>query len=89
MTTYIVSYDLRQPGRNYEPLYNTLKSFPQWARITESVWAVVTWQNSVQIRDQLLVHMDTNDRVFVIKSGLEAAWSNPLCENQWLRENLS
>jgi hypothetical protein len=42
----------------------------------------------MQIRDNLKSQMDGNDRLFVIKSGVEAAWSNAICKNQWLKENL-
>ncbi len=88
MTCYIVSYDLIAPGRNYEALYTALKSYSKWARINESLWAVVTTSTAPQIRDHLQQHMDANDRLFVIKSGVAAAWRNSICKNEWLKENL-
>ena len=36
MAIYIVSYDLRAPGRNYEPLYKALKSTGTYAHPLES-----------------------------------------------------
>jgi hypothetical protein len=88
MACYIISYDLRKPGRNYDSLYAAIKSYGTWAHINESVWAVVTAEKAVQVRDKLLTHIDTNDRLFVIKSGTEAAWRNPICKNQWLKDHL-
>ncbi len=88
MTCYIISYDLLKPGRNYDALYEAIRSYSRWARVNESVWAVVTNSNAVQIRDHLLQYLDQNDRVFVIKSGVEAAWRNSICKNEWLKENL-
>jgi len=88
MACYIVSYDLRAPGRNYEALYNAIKAYSTWAHINESVWAIVTSQKAKQVRDNLKSYMDQNDRLFVIKSGVEAAWSNSICKNEWLKENL-
>lgn len=88
MTCYIVSYDLVQPGRNYDPLYEAIKSYSRWAHVHESVWAVVTNSSAVQIRDHLSRHLDANDRLFVVKSGVEAAWRGVLCSNNWLKENL-
>jgi hypothetical protein len=88
MSCYIVSYDLLKPGRNYDGLYKAIKSYPRWARVNESVWAVVTNNSAVQIRDHLVGQLDTNDRIFVIKSGVEAAWRNSKCKNEWLKENL-
>ena len=87
MKCYLISYDLRR-DRNYDELYDTLKSYPKWARIVESTWAVVTSKTAVQIRDHLMRVLDDDDRVFVVKSGTEAAWRNVRCSNKWLKENL-
>lgn len=87
MKCYIVSYDLRN-NREYASLYEGIKSYSNWAHITESNWAIVTDQTAVQVRDYLLTKIDSDDRLFVIKSGTEAAWQNTLCENEWLKENL-
>jgi hypothetical protein len=88
MLCYIITYDLIQPGRSYENLHNAIRSYERWAKITESVWAVVTQRNAVSIRDHLSTYLDANDRIFVIKSGAEAAWKNTICEHQWLQGNL-
>ena len=87
MTCYVISYDLRK-DRDYESLYKTLKSYSRWARITESTWAVVTNESAVQVRDRLNQVTDSDDRLFVLKSGVEAAWRNSRCKSSWLQENL-
>lgn len=88
MTCYIITYDLLKPGRNYNDLYEAIKSYGTWAHIAESVWAVVTTRTAVQVRDHLQGKMDPGDRIFVVKSGTEAAWGNVLCKNEWLKEHL-
>lgn len=89
MTCYIISYDLRAPGRNYEQLYAAIQSYEKWAHINESMWAIVTnGSSAVGIRDNLTRFLDSNDRLFVIKSGVEAAWRNSICKNEWLKGNL-
>lgn len=87
MTRYIISYDLRGE-RDYDALYEAIKSCGSWAHITESMWAVVTTKTAVQVRDHLSSVMDQDDRIFVVKSGVEAAWRNVICKNQWLKDNL-
>lgn len=87
MTTYIVCYDLRK-SRDYQPLYDKLKSYTKWAKITESNWAIVTAKTAPEVRDELKAVMDKDDRLFVVKSGVAAAWSNSICKNQWLKDNL-
>lgn len=88
MQCYIVSYDLQKPGRNYEAVYTALRSYPRWARVNESVWAIVANSTAAEIRDRLLPLIDANDRIFVVKSGVEAAWRNSICKSEWLKENL-
>lgn len=87
MQCYIISYDLRK-NRNYDALYEAIKSYHKWVHIVESTWAVMTIRNAVQIRDHLIKTVDGDDRVFVIKSGTEAAWQNVICRNEWLKDNL-
>jgi hypothetical protein len=87
MKCYIITYDLRKT-RNYEPLYNAIRSFGTWGKINESTWAIVTYQDSSQIRQYLLNFLDSDDRLFVIKSGGEAALQNVIADNQWLQQNL-
>jgi hypothetical protein len=83
--TYIISYDL-VGSRRYDSLYEELKSFKTWAKITESTWAITTDLSAVEVRDRLSAVLDSNDRLFVVKSGVEAAWSNVICKNEWLKK---
>ena len=85
---YIILYDLRAPGRNYEELYQAIKSYGTWGKLTESAWAIVTIEDCTQIRDYLMRYVDKNDRIMVVKSGQEAAWNNAIARNDWLQQNL-
>ena len=85
---YIIMYDLRAPGRNYAQLYDAIKSYQIWGKITESTWAIVTEADHVSIRNYLMQFIDSNDRIMVIRSGQHAAWNNTLANNEWLQKNL-
>lgn len=87
MNCYIISYDLKNQ-RDYEALYEAIKSYGTWAHILESTWAVVTDQKASEIRDHLREHTDEDDALLVVKSGHEAAWKNVICTNEWLKKNL-
>lgn len=89
MHCYIISYDLCQPGRDYTALYDAIKRFPKWGKLTESTWAVISNNNCVEIRDYLMKFMDLNDRIIVIQSGQHAAWNRIYANNQWAQENLA
>ena len=85
---FIVSYDLCQPGRDYNALYNALKNFDNWGKLTESTWAIVSRNTTVEIRDFLMQFIDSNDRLIVVQSGKHAAWNQLLANNQWIKDNL-
>ncbi len=87
MACYIISYDL-QEGEDYGPLYAAIKSYKTWAHITESTWAIVTPNSAKEVRDHLAAHTYAGDRIFVVLSGVEAAWRNVICRSEWLKKNL-
>lgn len=87
MPCYIISYDLRNK-RDYETLYEAIKSYGTWAHILESSWAIVTSKTATEIRDHLMKYIDSDDGIFVLKSAGEAAWRSVLCKNDWLKEHL-
>ena len=87
MQCYIISYDLRKQ-RNYDDLYQEIKSFPTWAHITESTWAIVAEESAAEIRGNLRKVVDADDAIFVVRSGGEAAWRNVICKSEWLKKYL-
>ncbi len=88
MSSKIVEYDLCSPGRNYDDLYATIKSYSAWAHVTESTWFIKTQDSCATVRDNLAKHMDNNDRLFVAELTGAAAWQNVLCDSQYLKNNL-
>lgn len=85
---YIISYDLSNPSRNYDAIIKAIKQYPIWGRLTESTWAVVTKESVTSIRDTLMKFIDTNDKLIVIRSGKQAAWTRCLADTKWIKENL-
>lgn len=88
MSSKIIEYDLRAPGRDYNKLYEAIRSYVQWAHITESTWFIKSADSCAAVRDNLLVHMDSNDRLFVGELTGAAAWHNVICQDQYLKTNL-
>lgn len=83
---YIILYEAL-PNTDIVGLQTAIKAYGSWAKITETTWAVVTTQTAVQIRNNLNAYM-ANGRLFVVKSGIEAAWVNVICNYEWLKNNL-
>lgn len=89
MTAYLVAYDLHTRGQNYDCLYEKLKAYGTWCHIQDSVWVVVTTLTASQIRDQLAICLDGNDKLFVARLSGEAAWIGHTSEvSDWLKKNL-
>ena len=87
MPCYIISLELKG-RRDYEQLYSALKDFGTWARITESTWAIVTSDTAKELREHLMGFLAEEDRIFIVKSGVEAAWKHVRCKNEWLKKHL-
>lgn len=85
--TYVITYDLVN-NSDYEALYNAIKSYGAWGRITESTWVIVTSRNSAMIRDHLMQFLKPSDRILVVKTAHAAAWHNTLASNEWVKANI-
>lgn len=84
----IVSYDLCSTDKNYDDLYKYLKSFSDWAKITESTWFISSEKTCATIRDEIMKIVDSNDRVIVAELTGVAAWCNIICKSEYLKEHL-
>jgi len=88
MKCYSISYDLRNPGRDYSTLISTLD---QWGAVKplRSDWLLRSDATAVQIRDALASLVDANDGVFVATLTGEAAWRKVLCADAALKAELN
>ncbi|MFT3796538.1 hypothetical protein [Flavobacterium sp.] len=84
---YIVVYDVSDDG-DYDELYKSLKSYSGWAKITESSWAIVTEKKASDLRNELEKFIGSTGRIFIVKSGVEAAWRRAKASNEWFKKNL-
>jgi len=89
MTCYIVTFQTNsEDSRNR--VREALKEYSSYCPIHNYCWAVRTEEKAKEIRDKIKGILETGERVFVIRSGTEAAWFNSYSEknNKWLKENL-
>lgn len=61
-----ISYDLKKPGRNYDDLYETIKSARSWAHAMDSLWFISTGESVETWSNRLRQVMDQNDWLFVV-----------------------
>ncbi|USK40153.1 CRISPR-associated protein Cas2 [Cytobacillus firmus] len=89
MKSYLISYDLIGPNRDYDSVTEKIKSYGTWARPLESVWIIKTDDAATTIRDNIASVMDSNDKLIVVQLSGTAAWRNLSDEmGKWLKENL-
>ena len=89
MAVYIVTYDLSNPGRDYNNLIAKIKAIGQWAHISESTWTLNSDASAAAVRNYLATAIDQNDKLFVGTLGHEAAWSGLDPDvSRWLKAHL-
>ncbi|BCK62648.1 hypothetical protein KAM338_42920 [Aeromonas caviae] len=87
MAVLLVTYDLNKPGKDYNDLLKTIKSYA-WARLSESSYAIKTDQSPQQVFDKLKPFLDQNDNLYVINLKKPYAGFGPKDVNEWLDNSL-
>jgi len=84
--SHLVTYDLIK-RKDYPELTKTLEKFDYW-HCLGSVWIIKSDWNCEQVRNHLLPHIDTDDKLIVLKLTGEAAWTTSFPQNcqQWLKK---
>jgi hypothetical protein len=90
MRTIQINYDLRLPGRDYERLYDYIKSLDGWCHLLESCWLVRTWKTAGDVRDELRRFVDANDKVATFDvTGVSWATNFSADTTAWMKRNLA
>lgn len=72
MKTFAITYDLKQPGRNYSALYDAIRTLAgedNWRHPLDSVWIVRTDDETTAQNIYEMIHkqMDTNDSLLIFE----------------------
>lgn len=87
MTSYVVSYDLKQPGRDYEPLWTELKRL-DGHRTLESLWLVAVTNTATELKDHISKFVDANDAIWVLELTKNYNFQNAKTgTNAWISSN--
>lgn len=83
----IVSYDLRNPGRNYENLLQRIKQY-SWASLGGSAYLIRSDSAPTQLRDYFAQVLDANDKIYVGVAPAPSAWQGlPDDVSNWIQAN--
>lgn len=86
MSVYIISYDLKSPGKNYSSLYTAIKSYGTWFHCLDSTWLIETSHTAKMIYSKLKPCLDNNDRIFVARITQDYAGFLPKEGHDWLKD---
>jgi hypothetical protein len=89
MTCYIVTFQTNSEASRSK-VREVLKGYGSYCPIHNYCWAIKTDKKAKDVRDDVRSVLASNERVFVVRSGTEAAWFNSHGEeyDKWLVENL-
>lgn len=77
MNNLFVSYDLKNPGQNYDRTIAAIKSLGSWAKVQYSLWYVKSSYTAKQAAEIVRRAQDANDTLIVIDAtSNDAAWYN-------------
>ncbi len=88
MRVYVVSYDLRKPGRDYKGLSDELQRLPGWWHYLESTWLVSTQEDANQLYNRLREHLDVDDSILILQAGTDVQGWLPEEAHKWIQQNL-
>jgi hypothetical protein len=89
MSCYIVTFETASEASR-QKVRERLKTFPRFCPVHKYCWAIVTDKKAAEVRDYVGEVLQQGERIFVIRSGTEAAWRNSygVKNNEWLKKNL-
>ena len=88
-TTYVVSFSTKNEATRLK-VCDTLRQYGSYCPIHNTCWAISTTATAVAVRDRVRAVLESSDSVFVVRSGIEAAWHKSYgdANNNWLKEML-
>ncbi len=89
MATFLIGYDLNQPGTKYAGLIHNIEShFPTRWHHLDSTWLVKSDLTAKEIRDLLKPYIDGNDKLLVVKLTGTGAWAGYSEKDpSWINDN--
>lgn len=89
MTSFLVTYDLTGPERDYPKLIEHLKSYGTYSRAVKSTWLIVSDLSCEDIRNAVAKQLDSDDKLLVVELTGSAAWLNLRdATDDWIQRNL-
>lgn len=88
VAVYLVTYDLHNPGYNYDEILKEIRS-GDWAMLSESSYAISTSETVWQAYERIHAKADESDTMYIVT--LTAPWTGrgPKDVNDWMDSHLA
>lgn len=63
MAVFLISYDLNNPEQDYNKLFQAIKIYGKWSHRLDSTWIIETSSSLKTVADDLVNHIDKNDKI--------------------------
>jgi hypothetical protein len=63
---YLITYDLKKPGRDYSSLHETIKSATSWWHYLDSTWIIYSKLTVDEWSEKIRQVIDINDRFIIV-----------------------
>jgi hypothetical protein len=89
MSAYIITFEISDVTKK-KAFDEKLKTFGGYCSINAHTCAITSEKKAIEIRDSLSQILSPTDKLFVIRSGTEAAWRNSYGKefDEWLKKYL-
>ncbi len=77
----MISYDLNNPGKKYDKVFEIIKEFGAYIKLQKSFWLVKTNLNPNQMCEKLNTVLDNNDSLFICE--LQKNYQGRTTEENW------
>jgi len=81
----LITYDLIKPEKDYDKLFEGIKSYGSYAHALKSVWLIKTEKSVSQIRDHLKQYIDGNDQLKIVRVADWATLNLPKNITDWMK----
>lgn len=90
MATYLVSYDLTKPDRDYPRLHAAIEAYGTYWHCLDSVWIISARGTALDVANNLARYIDRNDKLIVTQVTKNTAWSGLSQDGiNWLNSRLA
>lgn len=89
MPVLLITYDSNKPGQDCGKILEFIKSFPTWAKLSETSYAIVTNETPENVFKQLNPFLSESSKLFIVKLTYPYAGIRGTAVAAWLDKNLS